>query len=76
MDQVVAALVRRALDGDILTSAEIATQMDLASSADQIALHQLMHWISDEDIRQRDPDYAARQRKELANLLAETRTVR
>lgn len=70
MDEVTAALVRRALDGEILTSAEIAAQMDVAPPDDQIALHQLMHWISDEDVRQRDLEYAALQRKELADWLA------
>lgn len=73
MDDFVATLVRRALAGEMLTSGEIASQMDVASPSDQIALHLLMHWISDDDNRRRDPDYAALQRKELAELLTEPR---
>lgn len=69
MDESVAALVRRALQGDVLTSAEISGQMELALPSDQTALHLLMHWITDDDLRRRDAKYDALQRQELANLL-------
>lgn len=76
MDEGVAALVRRALAGDVLASSEIAAQMELATAADRIVLHQLMHWIADDDIRQRDLEYAAHQLRELADTLGQVPATR
>lgn len=70
MENDVAALARRALRGDVLASAEIAAQIEIALTSDQEVLHQLMHRIADKDIRLDDPEHAALQRKELAKLLA------
>lgn len=63
-------LLKRALNGEHVSVHEVGARMDDASEPDQVALHQLMHWLDDEDIRRRDPAYEEIQRAELARLLA------
>lgn len=59
-EQAVINLLRRVLEGELVSEGEV---MELAS-ADFTpragrAWHQLVHWVTDADIRARDPAYAS-----------------
>ena len=65
-----AQLLRRALGGEELCSADVEERIDGAQGPEGVALHQLMHWIQDADIRSRDPQIAEWYRAELSRLLS------
>lgn len=66
-----AELLHRALQGEELCSEDLVGLIDRASGPEAAALHQLMHWIQDADIRGRDPEAAQWYRSELTRLLSE-----
>lgn len=64
-------LLRGALRGERLCREELVKRIDQANGPEQIALHQLLHWVEDADVRARDPGYAELLRVELSRLLSE-----
>ena len=67
-------MLERAIGGGVVTDSELTTLAcsELSSWAG-LARHMLSHWITDADIRARDPDYAAAQAEQLKAKLQELR---
>ena len=61
-DRAVISLLQRVLDGELVSEGEV---MELAGAnfapRTGRAWHQLVHWVTDADLRARDPEYASSQ---------------
>ena len=73
--QWVEEALTRVIAGEMLTTAELDAALHRAG--DRIgsrvvgrAWHELYHWVTDEDIRRKDPPYGEAKRKQLNELLA------
>lgn len=60
IERAMISLLRRVLEGELVSEGELVelASADFTPRAGR-AWHQLMHWVTDADIRARDPGYAS-----------------